>query len=85
MTHLLPITPLPAAPQPSVETEGLLFPEEAAAYLGLSVLTLADYRCKGGGPVFAKSGRLVRYRRSWLDAWIESRSYSSTSEYKKED
>ena len=83
MKHIHPITPLLADPTSPAVVDDLLDPKAAAAFLGLAVLTLADFRVKGGGPVFAKAGRLVRYRKTDLDAWIDSRSYTSTSEYRK--
>jgi predicted DNA-binding transcriptional regulator AlpA len=54
--------------------DALLTPPTCAAYLGLSVLTLADFRCRGVGPNFIKCGASVRYRRSAVEAWLESRT-----------
>jgi len=54
--------------------DGLMDPRTCAAYLGVSVLTLACFRCKGQGPDFIKVGGCVRYRRSALEAWLESRT-----------
>ncbi len=52
---------------------GLLTPEQAAAYLSLSVKTLAQWRWKHTGPEFVKVGaRAVRYDRSQLEAWAKS-------------
>jgi predicted DNA-binding transcriptional regulator AlpA len=53
---------------------------EAAAYTKMAVPTLERFRLTGEGPVFAKLGGSVRYRRCDLDAWIESRLVRSTSE-----
>jgi excisionase family DNA binding protein len=54
---------------------------EAADYLKLSKATLNCWRVKGGkGPRFCKMGSAVRYRRADLDAWLESKLISSTSE-----
>ena len=53
---------------------------QAAQYLGLAVSTLNKWRCHGGGPEFIKLGRAVRYRRDDLDAFVEARRKSSTSE-----
>jgi hypothetical protein len=83
MNHLRLPTPLPAEPHPLAGEDGLLDPKAAAAYLGLAVLSLADMRCKGGGPIFTRAGRLIRYRKSWLDAWLESRACASTSAYRR--
>lgn len=57
----------------------------AARYLGgikkpLSERTLQRNRQIGGGPRFIRVGRLIRYRKSDLDAWLESRVRTSTSE-----
>jgi predicted DNA-binding transcriptional regulator AlpA len=52
---------------------------DAAAYLGLSVSCLNKMRISGGGPVFLKLSRAVRYRQEDLDAWTASRRYSATS------
>lgn len=54
---------------------------EAAAYVGLSYSTLTKLRLTGGGPPFIKLGARVVYRVSDLDAWLESRMRTSTSEY----
>lgn len=59
----------------------ILTTPEAAAYLKLGVPTLNRYRLTGAGPRFARiSGGAVRYRRSDLDEWLESKLVSSTSE-----
>ncbi len=64
----------------------ILFDEgKAAVYLGgeggaLSKKTLQAMRVRGDGPMFVKIGRLVRYRQSDLDQYIDSRAVRSTSE-----
>jgi len=60
----------------------LLHTSEAAEYLGLAAVTLERMRLTGEGPVFAKLGRSVRYRRADVDNWISSRIVRSTSEVK---
>ena len=52
---------------------------QAAEYLGLAVSTLNKWRCHGGGPVFIKMGRAVRYRVEDLDAYILNSSTASTA------
>lgn len=52
----------------------LLSRAEAAEYLEakgqpVAVATLAKYATVGGGPVFRKFGRRVRYSQASLDAW----------------
>lgn len=62
---------------PQSEKSELLSPEAAAAYLGgdrpLKIATLADWRHKGIGPNAVRIGRLIRYRRTDLDAWMAGR------------
>ncbi len=46
---------------------------EAAAYLGISEQTLAIWKCTGRyNLAYVKIGRLVKYRRADLDAFIAS-------------
>jgi len=50
---------------------GLLTRREAALYLGISEQTLAIWKCTGRYQLpFVKIGRLVKYRKSDLDAFI---------------
>ena len=59
-------------------SDPLLSPPEAAAYIGVSENTLGVWRCVGRYAIpFIKVGRLVRYRASDLDAWLESRTRTS--------
>jgi excisionase family DNA binding protein len=58
----------------------LLTQKESAALLRLSERTLERLRLQGGGPVYVKAGRLVRYREADLEAWIAARVVGSTSE-----
>ncbi len=53
----------------------LLTNEESAAYLGVTPGTLDVWRCtKRYNIPYIKVGRLVRYKKSSLDAFIESRT-----------
>ncbi len=48
---------------------------------GLADSTLEQWRLKGKGPKFIKLGRLVRYRTSDLQAYIDGlQGFSSTTE-----
>jgi excisionase family DNA binding protein len=58
----------------------ILTTEPAAAYLGLKRSTLEAWRCRGGGPVFLKLGKAVRYRQSDLDKFLEGQARTSTSQ-----
>lgn len=53
---------------------------KAAEYITLAPGTLERLRVQGSGPPYLKLGRSVRYRRTDLDQWMESRLTSSTSE-----
>jgi excisionase family DNA binding protein len=53
---------------------------EAAQLLGLSESTLAKLRLNGNGPAYCKLGRRVVYRRQDLEAWLESRVATDTSD-----
>jgi hypothetical protein len=53
--------------------------EAAARYLALEAHTLECYRSLGGGPVFHKFGKWVRYAVDDLDAWAASCRRSTTN------
>jgi excisionase family DNA binding protein len=54
--------------------------KEAAAWLGLNPNTLEKWRVHGGGPVYRKHGRYVRYHLEELIAWSEANRRRSTSD-----
>jgi predicted DNA-binding transcriptional regulator AlpA len=63
------------------EISKMLRVPEAAAYLGLAPSTLAKMRLRGDSPRYAKAGpRIVVYDVRDLDAWLEARKRSSTSQ-----
>ena len=62
----------------------LLDDVQAADVLGLAPATLRKWRCQGGGPAFFRLGRLIRYRRDEIEAWLESRRVENTSQYEKQ-
>ncbi len=53
---------------------------EAARYCGSTKSTFEKYRLTGEGPVFMKLGRVVVYDLADLDAWLESKRRTSTSD-----
>lgn len=65
----------------SRRNDNYLRPSEAADYLGSALSTLAKLRVTGGGPVFLRLGKAIRYRKRDLDAWMASTAARSTSEY----
>jgi len=62
----------------------LLDTVEAADYMHLSPRTLEDYRIKGGGPPFIRTGvgrrARVLYDLKDLNAWLLARKRGSTAE-----
>ena len=58
----------------------LLAVADAAAFLGLSVKTLANWRVSGAGPQFIKLGSRVLYNRADLEAFLAENTVSSTSQ-----
>ncbi len=58
----------------------LMDPRACAAYLKVSVLTLADWRTKGIGPDYVKLGAAVRYRRADVDSWLNLRKITAKGE-----
>jgi len=55
--------------------------KEAAEYTGLGFSTLAKLRLKGGSAPFIRVGMKILYKRSDIDAWLESKRVSNTSQY----
>ena len=59
-------------------TDPLFTPKEASEYLGVSQDTLSVWRCVGRYNIpFIKVGRLVKYRKSSLDAFLDSRTHGA--------
>lgn len=67
MTHLPDEKPL------AVDERG------CSALTGISIPTLQRHRVTGEGIPFVKIGRMVRYRRADIEAFMASRVVSSTS------
>ena len=53
--------------------------DQASYYVGLSRRTLEKMRVVGGGPLYRKHGRYVRYHIDDLDAWSSSRARHTTT------
>ncbi len=47
---------------------------EAAFFLHVSQSCLRKWRGRGVGPKYCRFGRLIRYRASFLNEWIDSHS-----------
>ena len=56
------------------DMENAFTPLRAARYLGVSEAVLRLWRSEGRGPRFFRAGqKLIRYRKSDLDGWVEAR------------
>ena len=62
-----------------VQETPLLNIEQASKYIQLSTATLARMRRDNNGPVFVKLGARVLYRKTDLDAYIDSATVDTTS------
>jgi len=47
---------------------------ELSEMLGIPVNTLYGWRCRGEGPPGYRIGRHVRYRRTAVEAWLETQT-----------
>lgn len=57
----------------------LLSPSEVAELLGVTIQTLAVWRCEQRYELpYVKVGACVRYRRSDIERFLETRTYGST-------
>lgn len=64
-------TPLPAAaPDDAWGLEPLLDITELAAYLGVPVSTVYDWRTRGKGPAAYRFGKHVKFAVSDVRAWV---------------
>ena len=68
--------------QSSPDPDASLNENQAAEFLGLSVRTLQAWRVRGGGPLYVKFGRAVRYQRCQLIVFQKSHTIASTVEEK---
>jgi hypothetical protein len=58
----------------TLPSSALLTSAEAAAYLGTSRATLADWRCDRKGPRYHGRGAFIRYRLADLDDFLADRA-----------
>lgn len=66
-------------PKSNQASDPLYDPAEAAEYIGVKESTLSVWRCVGRyGIEYIKVGRLVKYRKSALDAFLQRRTHGRT-------
>lgn len=56
----------------------LLRPQEVCDLLGVTMHAVEAWRRRGGGPEFVRVGRLIRYRQSAIEQYIQARTRSTT-------
>lgn len=56
------------------EMHELITPAQLAIELGNEVQTLSVWRLHKKGPKYIRVGRLIRYRRSDIEAWLDSQT-----------
>jgi hypothetical protein len=61
----------PLTIRPDYRTRELLNELEAADYCDLDPKTLRGWRQKGRGPAFTKIGGNIRYKKVFLDSWMD--------------
>jgi hypothetical protein len=54
--------------------------EVVTDYTGTPKATLDNWRATGEGPKYTKRGRLVWYRKTWIDEFFEAGARTSTSD-----
>jgi excisionase family DNA binding protein len=57
-----------------MSTERLMSLGDLSEMLGIPVNTLYGWRARGEGPTGYRVGRHVRYRRSTVEAWLETQT-----------
>ncbi len=65
-------------PAPSALDDHLLDTQQVAKVFKCTAQWLERLRIEGRGPKYVKIGRLVRYRRSSVEAWIAEQEKAST-------
>ena len=66
--------------------ERLITPEEASEILGVTAKSLSNSRYTGTGlqVPYIKLGKIIRYKESELEAYIEANTFNHTGEAKEE-
>lgn len=71
-------------PEAAGGKDDLLSTPQLAMWLGVSIQWLEIGRHRGYGPRYIKvTGRIIRYKRSDVLAWLEERAHHCTAEYGK--
>lgn len=60
------------------DERGLITAKDLSAWLAVPCSVLANWRYLGSGPKYVKVGRLVRYRTSDVETWLEENTRTQT-------
>jgi len=69
-----PINSTHLPPRNAANDSPFLDEKQLCAHLRISSVTATKWRAQAAGPPFIKVGRLVRYRRADVEAWLLSRT-----------
>jgi hypothetical protein len=58
----------------SVQFQPLWNPKETARFIHASQAALRKWRRRGEGPAYVRVGRLIRYNRAAIEAWLMTRT-----------
>ena len=65
---------------PKLAQADILTENEAAALLRVKRFTMRKWRREGGGPRFIRcGGRLIRYIKTDIDAWLDDNKFGSAA------
>ena len=65
---------------PKLSQADILTENEAAALLRVKRFTMRKWRREGGGPRFIRcGGRLIRYIKTDIDAWLDDNKFGSNA------
>jgi len=70
------VQPVRTEPHPLAGPNGPVNTREAAAYVGMSPLTLVDWRFNKIGFPWISCGRAICYSKNALDAWADAHTFS---------
>lgn len=60
--------------------DSLITPDILADRLGVTTRCLAEWRVRGQGPKYIRTGRSPRYRPEAVDAWLLGQEHQGTAE-----
>lgn len=78
--YLRLVKPQPKLTSASVPDDARYLNErQLCGQLGIAAVTARKWRARGEGPPFAKLGRLVRYAREDVEAWLRACTFRNSA------